>query len=135
MARHGIDWRTGKPLSGWAHCVQSIGLILTTRLATRVMRRHFGSRVRELQDAPGNRRTLLEVYAAVAVALARWEPGFRLQTIDLTRAGPDGVYVFEMTGIFYPRGHLGDWSLSEPASTLLPIAVNDNGYVVIGAAA
>jgi phage baseplate assembly protein W len=135
MARHGMNAATGQLLSGWPHVVQSIGVILTTRLATRVMRRTFGSRLKELQDAPGNRRTLLEVYAAVADALAKWEPGFRLQTVELTRAGPDGVYAFVLTGIYYPRGHLGDFTLSEPATTRLPVAVNDNGYVVVGVAA
>lgn len=135
MARHGVDRQTGRPLSGWPHVVQSIAVILSTRLATRMMRRDFGSRSRDLQDAPGNRRTLIEFYAAVADALATWEPGFRLQTVELARAGADGVYVLVLTGLYFPRGHLGDWSLSEPASTSLGVASNDNGFVVVGAAA
>lgn len=135
MARHGVDRQTGRPLSGWPHVVQSIGVILSTRLATRMMRRDFGSRSRVLQDAPGNRRTLIEFYAAVADALTKWEPGFRLQTVDLERAGPDGVYVLVMSGLYFPRGHLGDWSLSEPATTTVDVAANDTGFVIVGAAA
>ncbi|MBL6431670.1 MAG: hypothetical protein HPM95_13055 [Alphaproteobacteria bacterium] len=32
-------------MTGWDHCVQSIGKVITTRVGTRVMRRDFGSRV------------------------------------------------------------------------------------------
>ena len=66
-----------------------------------------------------------------AAALKRWEPGFRLKTIRLTRGGADGVFVFEITGIFYPRGHLGDYSVLEERSAV--IASNDNGLVRVAA--
>lgn len=131
--RHGFDAMTGKPLSGWAHCVQSIWVILTTRIGSRVMRRAFGSLVPELQDRNPTPRRIMQVYAVVAQALRDHEPGFRLRTIKLTRAGADGVYAFEMTGIFYPRGHLGDYSTSEARSVVL--AANDNGFRVIEVAA
>lgn len=117
--RTGLDRRTGKRLTGWAHCVQSIGVVLTTRLATRVMLRAFGSRLKDLQDANGNRDVLAQVYAAVADALIQWEPGFRLRTMLLDRAGPDGVYRFIIEGDFYPLGHLGDYSIVETRAGVL----------------
>ncbi|WP_244543627.1 GPW/gp25 family protein [Bosea sp. CRIB-10] len=117
---------TGKPLSGWAHCVQSISVILTTRIGSRVMRRAFGSLVPELQDRNATPLLIMQVYAAVAAALRAYEPGFRLRTIQLSRFGADGIFAFEISGIFYPRGHLGDYSISEARSAVL--AANDNGF-------
>lgn len=130
--RSGIDRRTGKLLIGWDHCVQSIAVILTTRVGSRVMRRAFGSAALELQDRNATARRVMQIYAAVAAAIKRWEPGFRLQTIAMTRGGADGVFVFEISGIFYPRGHLGDYSLNEERSAVL--AANDNGLVEVAAA-
>lgn len=124
--RHGFDAMTGRPLSGWAHCVQSIAVILTTRIGSRVMRRAFGSLVPELQDRNATPLLIMQVYAAVAAALRTYEPGFRLRTIQLSRSGADGVFVFVLTGTFYPRGHLGDYSISETRSAVL--AANDNGF-------
>ncbi|WP_336801982.1 GPW/gp25 family protein [Kaistia sp. MMO-174] len=110
-------------------------MILSTRIESRVMRRTFGSTVPQLQDANATRRILLELYVAIADALAKWEPGFRLQTIDLIKGGRDGVFMFVLSGIFYPRGHLGDYSLSEPRNTTMTAAANDNGFVIVSEAA
>ena len=52
--RTGISATTGRVLTGWDHCVQSLAKILTTRFNSRVMRRDFGSRVPDLQDANAN---------------------------------------------------------------------------------
>lgn len=111
--RTGVNQVTGEWLSGWSHCVQSIQIILTTRIGTRIWRRTFGAAVASLQDANATRRTLLEFYGAIAEALVKWEPGYKLETILLKKAGRDGVFHFEMTGTYYPNGHLGDFSISE----------------------
>lgn len=128
--RSGIDRATGRVLVGWDHCVQSIGVILTTRVSSRVMRRAFGSAALDLQDLNATPRRIMQIYAAVAAALKRWEPGFRLKTIQLTRGGADGVFVFEIAGTFYPRGHLGDYSVTEERSAVLPAS---SGYVQVAA--
>nr|WP_210289508.1 GPW/gp25 family protein [Chelatococcus caeni] len=114
-----MDAQTGKLLTGWDHCVQSIGKILTTRVGQRVMRRAFGSAALDLQDRNATPMNIMRVYTAIAAALRQWEPGFRLKTIRLTRAGADGVFAFEISGIFYPNGHLGDYSLSEERDVTL----------------
>ena len=80
----GVDAHTGKALEGDAHLAQSIGDILSTPLGTRIMRRDYGSILPELVDRPGNDRTRLEIYAATAVALRRWE-----QRLRLTQVGAD----------------------------------------------
>jgi len=113
MSRAGIDRTTGRLLEGWDHCVQSIAVILTTQVGTRVMRRAFGADVHELQDRNPDPVTVMTVYAAVAEALRRWEPGFRLTRIGLDRTGADGVAVFTLSGTYYPDGHRGDYSRSE----------------------
>lgn len=133
--RTGLDARTGQMLTGWDHCVQSIGVILMTRIGTRVMRRPFGAVLKDLQDANPDPRTIMLIYVGIAEALRLWEPGFRLQSIALTRAGADGIYHFTLVGTFYPRGHLGDYSVAEARTAALGLAHNYNGLRIVGRAA
>jgi hypothetical protein len=70
----GMNAKTGAALGGFDHLQQSITDILTTPVGTRVMRRAYGSDLYRLVDAPLNRSTVLEIYTASAVAIARWEP-------------------------------------------------------------
>ncbi|MGO4735981.1 baseplate assembly protein [Bosea sp. 2KB_26] len=129
--RVGLNRRTGEVLMGWDHCVQSMAFIIRTRLASLIMLREFGSLVPELQDRNATPRRIMQVYAAIAAALKAWEPGFRLRQIRLTRFGPDGAFGFLIEGIFYPNGHVGDYSVSETKEAML--AVNDNGIVAVAA--
>lgn len=114
---NGIDRRTGRPLSGWAHVQQSIAVILTTPLNTRVMRPDFGSELFDLIDAKMTQRRVLALYAATAIALRRWEPRFKLTRCAVLEAGPTGRIGLALFGTYYPRGHLGDFSIAEDAST------------------
>jgi uncharacterized protein len=111
--RTGIDRDTGRLLTGWDHCAQSIGVVVQTAVGTRVMRRAFGSDVGLLQDMNPDRRTMMVVFGALATALRRWEPGFRLERIVPEEITIAGRGVFTLAGTFYPRGHLGDYSTSE----------------------
>jgi phage baseplate assembly protein W len=99
----GINASTGKRLGGLQHLRQSIRDILTTRIGTRVMRRAYGSRVMQLIDAPMNRSTLIDVYAAVAEALDAWEPRFRLTQVQAVAASP-GRLELDLTGEYLPDG-------------------------------
>lgn len=132
--RDGIDRVTGQRLSGWAHCVQSIAVILSTRVGTRIMRRDFGSSVRDLQDRNASQATVARVYVAVVEALRRWEPGYRVRTLQLLRGGRDGVFVFVFDGTFYPRGHLGDYSAQEVRAASVGLAADDQSIVFVRAA-
>jgi phage baseplate assembly protein W len=111
--RSGIDWETGKPLSGFDHCMQSMWILFTTRIGTRVMRLDVGSDVTALLDSPANRETIARFYAAITEALLKWEPGFRVTRFTVEEASGDGGFAFGITGIYYPRGHLGDYSIAE----------------------
>lgn len=85
----GMHATTGEPLSGFDHLTQSVADILTTPIGTRVMRRDYGSRLPELIDSPAGAGTAIELFAATAEALDRWEPRFKLTRVvaDQTVAG------------------------------------------------
>ena len=102
---NGTSATTGKRLTGIDHLRQSIRDILTTPIGSRVMRRDYGSRLYQLVDAPMNRSTLLDIYAATAEALARWEPRFKLQRVVASSASP-GHVVLDMTGEYLPDGRV-----------------------------
>lgn len=99
----GMNAQTGRTLSGIDHLRQSLHDILTTPIGTRVMRREYGSRLYELVDAPMNSATLVDLYAATAEAVARWEPRFRLQRVRASSASP-GRVVLELQGRYVPTG-------------------------------
>lgn len=115
----GIDRRTGQVLSGWPHVLQSIEVILSTRIGARVMRRWFGSDIPALLGRNMDVPTVVRFWAAICIALALWEPRFKITKISATgstdgmRAGAIG---FSVAGIYYPRGHLGDFSDGQPKS-------------------
>ncbi len=99
----GTNANDGKPLEGLAHLAQSIRDILTTPIGSRVMRRDYGSRLPQLVDAPLNRRTIMDLYAATAEAIKRWEPRFRLKRTSITDTS-GGAVVLELTGDYLPDG-------------------------------
>jgi len=98
MSYSGIDARSGKRLDGAEHIKQSIRDILTTRIGTRVMRREYGSRLPELIDNPMGELLKVELFAAVAEALVKWEPRFRLDRVYLQDATAEGRMVLALEG-------------------------------------
>lgn len=117
----GIDSASGKLISGWPEVEQSIGTILSTAIGERVFRRDFGAEEAGYQDKPTNEPTLVGTYAAIAAALEprvvrgrqMGEPRFDLVRIVPTAGGASGRIELEMIGLYYPRGHLGDFSVVE----------------------
>lgn len=108
----GVDWNTGKPLDGFAHVAQSFAILMTTRKRSRVQRRHVGSDMPNLVDRAISQLTIIDFYAAIADA-ARFEPRFKIGRMS-TSQGDDGRPTVAIQGDYYPRGHLGDFSVSEP---------------------
>lgn len=94
----GMDRHTGKRIEGEAHIAQSIGDILTTAIATRTMRRPYGSRLFELIDAPLNAITRQLIAAASAGAIARWEPRVKLSRVAVGTGGADGALSLDIEG-------------------------------------
>lgn len=113
----GVDRRIGAVLTGWDHVRQSIAVILTTPIGSRIMRREFGSEVPFLIDRPMTDRVIVAVYAASANALRRWEPRFRLTSCRFVEPSADGSLGLALGGTYYPRGHLGDFTPANESMT------------------
>lgn len=85
------------------HLNQSIADILTTPIGTRVMRPDYGSECPRLVDRPVNKAFKLDVYAAAADALSKWEPRIKATriSIDSVSAGYVEItvkYIIRETG-------------------------------------
>lgn len=111
----GMNALTGRAISGLDHLYQSIGLILTTPIGSRLQRRRFGSELFDLVDAPNNAATRLRVYAAIATALMRQEPRLQLRRVGLAEVTSDGNVVFDIEGTATDTG--------EPIATAVPVSV------------
>lgn len=97
----GMNANTGKELDGVEHLKQSIIDILTTPIGSRIMCRNYGSKLFELVDKPINKDFTLEVYAAVAESLQKWETRFKLEKVKITEI-KEGKVTLELKGIYLP---------------------------------
>ncbi len=84
----GLNNQTGETVTGWDHLLQSVRDILSTPIGSRVMRRTYGSRVPALLDAPINQFTIAALIAAMAEALAQWEPRITLKRVRIFEVSP-----------------------------------------------
>lgn len=84
----GMSRDSGKHLSSTDHIRQSVQDILSTPWLTRRMLPTYGSELPFLVDNPLDRQTEIRVIMATAVALARWEPRIRVDSINSVQIGP-----------------------------------------------
>ncbi|UFW80022.1 GPW/gp25 family protein [Rhizobium sp. SU303] len=119
----GVNAETGAALSDWDHTQQSISKILTTPIGARVMRRDFGSDLPDLVDLKMTRRNILAIYSASAAAIARWEPRFRMRRGQVLSLAATGKVELVILGTYFPRGHLGDYSIAEDRSTRIAFTI------------
>ncbi|WP_425386566.1 GPW/gp25 family protein [Wolbachia endosymbiont (group A) of Barypeithes pellucidus] len=103
----GMDAKTGKALEGIEHLKQSIIDILTTPVNIRIMRRDYGSRLFELVDKPISRDLTMEIYAATAEALGKFEKRFKLEKVKITEV-KEGKVILVLQGIYLPEGKFID---------------------------
>ncbi|WP_375261855.1 GPW/gp25 family protein [Palleronia sp.] len=96
----GVSRTTGRPLEGWDHVRQSITVILTTPIGSRVMRREFGSHLYDLLGRPMTTSNILAVYAATALAISRWEPRFTLTGCEMIETSASGALSLAIYGIY-----------------------------------
>jgi phage baseplate assembly protein W len=132
--RVGIDRNTGKTLTGWAHCAQCLLVLFSTLLNTRLMLLDYGSDIPGMIDRPGTNATFALLYNAMTQAILKWEPGFRATYFAVVEATGDGAFTIEIAGLFYPRGHLGDYSISENATMRFVMALTSSGAIFTGTA-
>lgn len=124
----GINRRTGRIVSDWAHVCQSIGDLLSTPYLTRVMRREYGSAVPDVIDKPLTNASLLEFYVAAAEALDRWEPRFSLDKIELVSATRGGRIELALEGTYRPRAHKGDMTPAEIPDRSIAFMLANDGW-------
>ncbi len=105
----GMDAKTGKALEGIEHLKQSIIDILTTPINSRIMRRDYGSKLFELVDKPVNRDLTLEIYAATAEALEKWEKRFKLEKVKIAEV-KEGKMTLVLEGMYLSEGKFIDIS-------------------------
>ena len=96
---NGMHQDTGKILTGVEYLRQSIWRVLSTPLGERIMRPDFGSRLPELVDSPFNPSNRLAMEAATSDALARWEPTFELDEVEIEMYEV-GVVLINLKGAF-----------------------------------
>lgn len=111
MVGLGFDRITGSTLDGFDHVKQSLSVIFSTPIGSRVMRRNFGCELFDLIDRPISDKVMLAAYASIVYACAAWEPRFEITQCNFETIGGDGIVTLSVTGNYYPRGHLGDKSV------------------------
>ena len=111
MGSCGIDRRTGRVLRGWDHVVQSVFLILGSRVGFRVMRRPFGCGATSLLGRRFTQQATALYRLLVVLALERWEPRVAVRRVALT-GDVDGVRAGASRSVisvdYLPNGHRGD---------------------------
>jgi phage baseplate assembly protein W len=115
---NGMDWNTGRIISGWDHVLQSITIVLTTGYGERVMRRWFGSHIPHLLGENLTTPTVMRFFAALIAALEvreadtglPREPRFKITKITPLKVERTGELRIDIVGYYMPRGHLGDFT-------------------------
>lgn len=87
----GMSRTAGAEIDGLEHIRQSVADILGTAVGTRPGRRDYGSLLPQLIDQPMNGAGILRLYAATALALARWENRLRLRRVQLAAGARPGA--------------------------------------------
>lgn len=124
--RNGMDRSTGKLLQGWPHVEQSMEVIFATPFHQRVLRRWVGSFVPAILGDNIVQRVIMRFFWAIASAIDMWEPDYRIKQVYFmgnalqTYAPPPaqsatdmirlGQVIFRQEGMYYPRGHLGNFT-------------------------
>ena len=128
----GIDRQTGRLIDGWPHVVQSIMVIFTTGFGERMLRRWFGSSVPQLLGNSLTEATVVSFFAAIVTSLEvrerdtglPREPRFKITKITPLKVDRSGNLRIEISGIYMPRGHLGDFTPEDLRSITVGQASN-----------
>jgi hypothetical protein len=94
-----IDRDTGEYVQGWGRIKQSIYVILTTRLLTRLMRLWWGSDYLDMQDKPGNADTFTRGIMAAMSAVNTYEPEFKITSVVIEELTAEGRVLMTVNGV------------------------------------
>jgi len=122
--RTGIDRVTGKPLTGFDHVRACLAVIWLTRLDTRIMRLEFGSDLRGALSEDLSPSLALLIYDSLIAAAHRFEPEFRLASLQFVRLSATGALAVRYAGRYYPEGRFGNYTdvetIDDPETLGLP---------------
>lgn len=116
--RTGIDARTGRPLTGFAHLAQSVAKIVTTMPTERVMRPLFGMDPTKHLGRNISAALAGALYRDLVEAVHRYEPEYRIRRMQLVSLDRKGGLGVALTGVYYPEGRFGNYAIEEPAELL-----------------
>jgi uncharacterized protein len=121
----GVNRLTGKPLAGLDHVRQSLGVIFTTRLTSRLLRRLFGFAGVGLLGEPLTPQTLMKFYMAVVIAVELWEPRFKVIALSYPNADNSaselgqGRFGVAILGAYRPNALEGDFTVAATVSVVI----------------
>ena len=95
----GMSNQNGGYLDDLSHLKQSLIDILTTPIGSRVICRDYGSELFELIDEPLNDAFFPKIYAAVASALDKWEPRFKVEKMSIKSIN-EGHIILSLVGTY-----------------------------------
>ena len=124
----GLNAATGGVLTGWAHVVQSLQDIFTTRFGARIMREWYGSFVPNLLGRNITPKEVTPWFAAVTSAIEQWEPRYRITRIQVLEVTRDGQLHFFMEGEYRPRAVFGDFTVE--GARRLDAYANPDGVLI-----
>ena len=111
-----INRRTGEVISNEASVLQSVEIILTTRIGELVMLRQFGAGVAELLG----RAVTPELFAAyrtlLMVAIDLWEPRLRVRGVFVAANAEEialGHAEIKIRADYMPEGHKGNTQVAK----------------------
>jgi len=114
--RSGVDRRSGRILTGWPHCAQSLEQIWMTMPGERLMRLGFGTDLRQHLAKDLTPTTALEIYSTLVQSAHTYEPEYRIASLQLVKLAADGTLRLRHSGTYYPEGRLGNYAIAVPAS-------------------
>lgn len=126
-----IDRHTGELIDNYDSAVQSVEVILGTRLHSLVMLREFGGGIIELLGRLMTPALFGAFRALIAASIDTWEPRFEVRRVDFHGEVDDirlGRAEFSVTVDWRPRGHLGDFTVA--STNQLFVRPNNNGVVI-----
>ena len=91
---------TGKPLRGEEHLTQSLQVLLSTPIGSRVMLPGYGSDLTELLDDPITDSGKLRMYKAITNAITQWEPRFIVKQITAISRDIEGKLTISLNGTY-----------------------------------
>ena len=121
----GINRETGKPLAGFPHVQQSLRVLFSTRLRSRIMRRLVGSDVPALLGQNASASTVLKFATAIITATELWEPRVKISRVsfDAVLNTPEtarlGGLTMRIEGRYRPNALQGDFTPEGDVSFVL----------------